>query len=45
MYVDGFVLPVPKRSLQAYVHLAKKAAKIWRATSHANIAIASIGKS
>jgi len=29
-YVDGFVLPVPKKKLKAYRSLAKKAAKIWK---------------
>jgi len=29
-YVDGFVLPVPKKNLQAYRRLAQKAAKIWK---------------
>jgi uncharacterized protein YbaA (DUF1428 family) len=29
-YVDGFVLPVPKKSLAAYRRLATKAGKIWR---------------
>jgi uncharacterized protein YbaA (DUF1428 family) len=29
-YVDGFVLPVPKKNLDAYLRMAKKAAKIWR---------------
>jgi uncharacterized protein YbaA (DUF1428 family) len=29
-YVDGFVVPVPKKSTDAYRKLAKKAAKIWR---------------
>lgn len=29
-YVDGFVLPVPKKSLQAYRRLAQKAGRIWR---------------
>jgi uncharacterized protein YbaA (DUF1428 family) len=29
-YVDGFVLPVPTRNLQAYRRLARKAGKIWR---------------
>ena len=28
--VDGFVLPVPKKSLQAYRRMARKAGKIWR---------------
>ena len=29
-YVDGFVLPVPRKNLQAYRRLARKAGKIWR---------------
>ncbi|HEY5931843.1 MAG TPA: DUF1428 domain-containing protein [Nitrospira sp.] len=29
-YVDGFVLPVPKKNLKAYFQMAKKAGKIWR---------------
>jgi uncharacterized protein YbaA (DUF1428 family) len=29
-YVDGFVLPVPKKNLKAYLRMAKKAGKIWR---------------
>lgn len=29
-YVDGYVLPVPKKNLDAYRRMAKKAAKIWR---------------
>ena len=29
-YVDGFVLPVPKRNLPAYKRMAAKAGKIWR---------------
>ena len=28
-YVDGFVLPVPKRNLDAYRRMARKAGKIW----------------
>ena len=28
-YVDGFVVPVPKRRLQAYRAMARKAGKIW----------------
>jgi uncharacterized protein YbaA (DUF1428 family) len=28
-YVDGFVLPVPKKNLAAYRTMAKKAGKIW----------------
>lgn len=28
-YVDGFVLPVPKKNLAAYRRLARKAAPIW----------------
>lgn len=29
-YVDGFVLPVPKKNIPAYRRLAQKAAKIWK---------------
>ena len=30
MYVDGFIVPVPKRKLAAYKALARRAGKIWR---------------
>jgi uncharacterized protein YbaA (DUF1428 family) len=30
LYVDGFVLPVAKKHLQAYRRLAQKAGRIWR---------------
>jgi uncharacterized protein YbaA (DUF1428 family) len=29
-YVDGFVLPIPKKSLRAYERMARKAGRIWR---------------
>jgi uncharacterized protein YbaA (DUF1428 family) len=29
-YVDGFVVPVPKKNLDAYRRLARLAGKIWR---------------
>jgi len=29
-YVDGYVLPVPKKNLQAYARIAQKAGKVWR---------------
>ena len=29
-YVDGFVVPVPKKKLQAYRAMARKAGKVWR---------------
>jgi uncharacterized protein YbaA (DUF1428 family) len=29
-YVDGFVLPVPKKSLAKYRRMARLAAKVWR---------------
>ena len=29
-YVDGFLLAVPKRKLQAYVDISRKAGKIWK---------------
>jgi len=28
-YVDGFVVPVPKRNLDTYRRMAEKAGKIW----------------
>ena len=28
-YVDCYVLPVPKKNLQAYARMAKKAGKVW----------------
>ena len=30
MYVDGFVLPVPKKNVAAYRRMATKAGKVWR---------------
>ena len=29
-YVDGYVLPVPKKKLAVYQRIARKAGKIWR---------------
>ena len=29
-YVDGFVVPVPKKQLRAYLRMAQKAGKVWR---------------
>jgi uncharacterized protein YbaA (DUF1428 family) len=29
-YVDGFVIPVPKKNIKAYMKMAKKAAKVWK---------------
>jgi len=29
-YVDGFVVPVPKKNVAAYRRLARKAGKVWR---------------
>jgi len=29
-YIDGFLLPVPKKNLKAYTAIAKKAGKVWR---------------
>lgn len=29
-YVDGFVIPVPKRKLAAYRRMAQTAGKVWR---------------
>jgi uncharacterized protein YbaA (DUF1428 family) len=30
MYVDGFVLPVPKKKVAAYRRMAAKAGKVWK---------------
>ena len=30
VYVDGFVLPVPKKNCEAYRRIARKAGRIWR---------------
>ena len=29
-YVDGYVLPVPKRTLKAYIRMARTGEKMWR---------------
>ncbi len=29
-YVDGFLLPVPKRKLATYLRMARTAGKVWR---------------
>ena len=29
-YVDGYVLPVPKKNVTAYRRMAQKAGKVWR---------------
>ena len=29
-YVDGFVLPVPKKNMAAYRRMAKQAGKVWK---------------
>ena len=29
-YVDGFIVPVPRRKLEAYRRMARKAGKVWR---------------
>ena len=29
-YVDGFVLPVPRKNIAAYTKMSKKASKVWR---------------
>ncbi|MEZ0391695.1 MAG: DUF1428 domain-containing protein [Pseudobdellovibrionaceae bacterium] len=29
-YVDGFVLPIPRKNIQKYVKIAKIAGKVWR---------------
>jgi uncharacterized protein YbaA (DUF1428 family) len=29
-YVDGFLLPVPKKNLEAYTRMSRRAGKVWR---------------
>jgi uncharacterized protein YbaA (DUF1428 family) len=29
-YVDGFIVAVPKKNLDAYVRMAKRSGKVWR---------------
>jgi uncharacterized protein YbaA (DUF1428 family) len=29
-YVDGFVIPIPKRKVNAYLKIARRAGRIWR---------------
>lgn len=29
-YVDGFVIPVPKKNLEAYLRMARSASKVWK---------------
>ena len=29
-YVDGFLLPVPKRKVNAYLEMSRKAGKVWK---------------
>jgi len=29
-YVDGFVLPIPKKNIAAYRRMARKAGRVWR---------------
>ena len=29
-YVDGYVLPVPRRNLEAYREMAEKAGRVWK---------------
>lgn len=29
-YVDGFVVPIPKKDVEAYRRMARKAGRIWR---------------
>ena len=29
-YVDGFLLPVPKRKVNAYLQISRKAGKVWK---------------
>jgi uncharacterized protein YbaA (DUF1428 family) len=37
-YVDGFVIPLPKKNLENYRRGAQKAGKIWRDHARSNSA-------
>jgi uncharacterized protein YbaA (DUF1428 family) len=41
-YVDGYVLPVPKKNLTAYRRMALKAGKVWR--EHGALEVRECGK-
>jgi uncharacterized protein YbaA (DUF1428 family) len=30
VYIDGFIVPVPKKKVKDYVKMSKKAGKVWR---------------
>jgi uncharacterized protein YbaA (DUF1428 family) len=30
LYVDGFVVPIPRKNVAAYQRIARKAGKVWR---------------
>lgn len=30
VYVDGFVIPVPKKNLAAYMRMSRRAGKVWK---------------
>ena len=36
-YVDGFVIPIPKKNLPSYLRMARKAAKIMKDPRMANM--------
>ena len=40
-YVDGFVLPIPRKNAAAYERMARKAGKVWRDHGRSSIASAS----
>jgi len=29
-YVDGFILPIPRKNIQKYIKIAKRCSKIWK---------------
>jgi len=41
-YVDGYVVPVPKKHLPAYRRLAQKGGRIWRSTAPSSSGSASV---
>ena len=41
-YVDGFLLPIPKRKVNAYLEMSRKAGKAGRSMARSSIASASV---
>lgn len=38
-YVDGFIVPVPKKNVEAYKRMARKACKVWLEVAQGKFAL------